>query len=70
MVTMVLSLCRLTKDPNRWGVVEEGNSVSVFYVLHPPWHNARPDIPEELLGPIPPWDKPPHVRSIICFHGV
>jgi hypothetical protein len=54
---------RLAKDPSRWGVVEGDNSVSLFYVLHAPWCNARRDVPEELKGHIPPYDRPPHVSN-------
>lgn len=33
--------CRLTKDPERWGVLE-GDGASVFYVLTPPWVRRGP----------------------------
>jgi hypothetical protein len=32
--------CRLTKDSDRWGVLE-GDGASVFYVLTPPWVRSR-----------------------------
>jgi hypothetical protein len=32
---------RLSKDPVRWGLVE-GDGVSVFYALVPPWCRSRP----------------------------
>jgi hypothetical protein len=64
LLLLLLSLlCRLAKDPSRWGVVEGGNSVSLFYVLHAPWCKGRREVPEELRGHIPPYDRPPHVSS-------
>eukprot|EP00882_Tetradesmus_deserticola_P007497 GHRQ01007896.1.p2 GENE.GHRQ01007896.1~~GHRQ01007896.1.p2 ORF type:complete len:104 (+),score=37.32 GHRQ01007896.1:540-851(+) len=51
---------RLTKDATRWGVVEGDNSVSLFYVLRAPWCTARREVPEQLRGHIPPYDRPPH----------
>lgn len=41
--------CRLVKDPQRWGIVEDAGS-SVFYILVPPWCTIRPELPDELQG--------------------
>uniref|UniRef100_A0A383WNY4 Uncharacterized protein n=1 Tax=Tetradesmus obliquus TaxID=3088 RepID=A0A383WNY4_TETOB len=51
---------RLARDPSRWGVVEGEAGASLFYVLTPPWVRARREVPEELRGHIPPYDRPPY----------
>jgi hypothetical protein len=38
---LLLACHRLSKDPARWGLVE-GDGVSVFYAMVPPWCRSRP----------------------------